>query len=357
MKVTLLGPGPKSLGLEPLDRYFEKYLPKMTHGGIFYLATALADSSSLEFLKKYLPGLRRGGAKLKAVIGVDLGISTEALKEIKRLFGRENTFIYHNPADSAFHPKLFLMKVSEKLAIIVVGSSNLTAAGFSKNFEMNIGFELNLQRDEDRGLFNIFVDKYTRLINLDSILPLTSHLISRLARTRVPKIPRAVRPVRLSDIFKGEAHGWEMPEVEKTPTFLMTLSYNDVSGVRGDQYIRIPVRAVKINPDFWGWKNLFAPSPRAGNPQRTLDVICLGRIRPRRMYFVESPDEFRLVMPEIYNLGRKYVGSILKIIRANGRYKVGIFQRGHRMYKSYLKICKNKCPRGKARVPKIWGYA
>ena len=361
MKLEVLGPGPKSLDLKPIGRYMERHLANVQQNGEFYVAVALSQAEALRLLSNNIRRISRQNGRVKAIIGIDLGMPENILDEITQIFGIGNVFVYHNPKDSTFHPKMYIIKVNENLGIVIVGSSNLTSAGLLKNFEINLAVELDLQEAEEGELFQKFSSLFEKLTNersshlltRDSILVLKSK--STLGK-KASTLTKATRHLKLSDLFKGESHGWEITEFNGKSTFLMSLSYNDVSGVRGDQYIRIPVRARDANPKFWGWDDLFRPSPRAGNPERFISIKYMGRKEKRRLYFVDGPDEFRLVMPEIYSLGSNFVYSILEISKKRRTYDGELIQKTHREYKKYLGWCTEKCPRGWARLPKVWGY-
>jgi HKD family nuclease len=361
MKLEVLGPGPKSLDLKPLGWYMERHLANVQQNGEFYVMVALSEAGALRLFSKNICRISRENGKVKAIIGIDLGTPENILDQITQIFGIGNVFVYHNPKASTFHPKMYIIKVDENLGIIIVGSSNLTSGGLFKNFEINLAVELDLQETEERKLFQKFSLLFEKLTNERSSHLLTRDLILILKskstlRKKALMLTKATRPLKLSDLFKGESHGWEITEFNGKSTFLMSLSYNDVSGVRGDQYIRIPVRARDANPKFWGWNYLFRPSPRAGNPERYISIKYMGRKKKRRLYFVERPDEFRLVMPEIYSLGSNFVYSILKICKKRRTYEMQIIPKTHPEYNKYLGWCTEKCPRGWARLPKVWGY-
>ena len=361
MKLEILGPGPKTLNLKPLRWYIEKHLEDIKQNGEFYVAVALSDIEGLHLLKNHIQRTLRQNGKAMAIIGIDLGMPKNILNEITQVFGIGNVFVYHNPKDSAFHPKMYLIKVNEKLGIVIVGSSNLTNSGLLKNFEINLAVELNLQETTEHELFKKFLELFEKLTNEKSTRPLTNALVSALIaismlRKKTSTVTQALIPMKLSDSFKGEKHGWEIAEFSGKTTFLMSLSYNDVSGVRSDKYVRIPVLARDSNPKFWGWNNLFTSSPSGGNPERFITIKYKGEKDKHRLYFVAGPDEFRLVMPQIYNLGKNFEHSVLKISKERTTYEMELIHKTNKEYSGYLGWCTEKCPRGWATIPKVWGY-
>lgn len=358
MKLEVLGPGPKSLGLKPLLWYVEERLNEIKKDGEFLIVSALTDAEGLNLLSDALNRAISLGCTVKAVIGMDLGISKGALLKLNETFGNQNVFIYCNPADSTFHPKMYLVRADDSAGTVIIGSSNLTSAGFLRNFEINIALKLDLHNKDEKVIFQGFVKKFNDLLKERSTRPLTMKLLSEL-RKKIERITKTITETthgpRLSEGFEGKDHGWEIPVFEGKNAFLMTLSYNDVSGVRGDQYIRIPVIAVSSNPKFWGWPKLFSPSAK-GYPERLVDISYKGKSYRYRFYFAEIPDEFRLVMPQIYNLGAAYEGNILRISKGPNRYSLKLISKTNKNFGQYLKHCTEKCPRGRAKVPKMWGY-
>lgn len=361
MKLEILGPGPKSLGLRPLGLYIKDALTKIKQNGELYIVAALSDIDGINLLKNHIRRISRHNGTTKAVIGIDLGVTKDVLNKAIRTFGAGNIFVYKNPADSVFHPKMYLIKLDESSGIVILGSSNLTGSGFFKNFEINLAIELDLRKARESKIFEQFYELFWKLTKEKSSQELTKNLaLALVSNSRLKSqtliMSRSIKPPKLSNLFKGEKHGWEIAELKGKNTFLMTLSYNDVSGARiGDKYIRIPLLACKANPSFWGWTKLFRHS-RKGHPERFIKIRYKGKTTTCRLYFVKTPDELRLVFPQIYGLGKKFVHSILKISRKKAVYEVELIRKSSTEYNKYLRWCSETCPRGKASIPKRWGY-
>jgi len=358
LKLEVLGPGPKSLGLKPLWWYMEQCLNQVGKTGEFLVVSALTDAEGLNLLYDAVGRVINLGGNVKAVIGIDLSIAYDALQKLGEVFGDQNVFIYNNPADSTFHPKMYIIRIDDSTGIIIVGSSNLTHAGFLDNFETNVAISFDLHNIEEKRVYDEFISIFTRLTKEKSTRLLTKELTLTLEKKakRIRKIPKRETQPKLSQIFQGKSHGWKIPKFQGKTAFLMTLSYNDVSGVRGDQYIRIPVKAIDANNTFWGWPKSFVPSARAKYPERLVDISFKGKKSKNRFYFAKRPDEFRLVMPEIYALGAAYEGSILEISRHRNLYSISLILKKDKRFGQYFKQCTEKCLRGKAKIPKVWGY-
>jgi HKD family nuclease len=352
LRIRTLGPGPRSLGLTPVGGYLKNALRRATPQSQFRVIVALVEVQGLAMLRDEIGSIVRNRGSVEAIVGIDLGISKDALISLEALVGNRGIRIYRNPADATFHPKLYLLKSSTE-ALVVVGSSNLTGQGLRSNFEVNMAFKLDLSETSDARFYRHFEVMFSNLWRSRSSLPLSPSLKKYLTRVKMRQRPTG--PPRRGGPFVGEGHGWSFTGWEGKPTFLMTLSHNDVSGARAfDDYIRIPVKAVKNNPAFWRWgRRSFSSSTTA----ETRLLVKYGRVRlSRRFYFVGSVDEFRLLLPEVYNLGSAYVGSIFRITRETGGYKAEVVSPTNRRHPSLLALCYETSPRGSALIPKRWGY-
>ena len=305
--------------------------------------------------------------KTEIIIGINLGYSEDSLDTLHKMIGSK-AHIYCNPR-GFFHPKMYIIKISNDQGIIIVGSSNFTEPGFFNNVEVNLALELNLNEKVEKKIFEEARDLFNKIKNSVSTKPLTKNLIKRLNKTKIPKeqiFPLKRKVKKLSEIFKSDEKEIvnklskifksDKIDFEALTNFVMTLSYNDVSGVRGDKYIRIPKCAIEKNGFFWGWNNKFTPSKKAGNPERFITIKYKNKIYKYRLYYVDGPKEFRLVFPQIYTLGKNFQGSILLTGKTNGSYVVKLIKKGSKKYKNLLGCCTETAPRGTAKVSKKWGY-
>jgi hypothetical protein len=97
-------------------------------------------------------------------------------------------------------------------------------------------------------------------------------------------------------------------------TFYMTLSHNDVSGVRIEPYSLIPIAARDLDPGFWDWPARYSPLS-TGQLEHSIKLIDLGHATDSRIYFVPERSEFRFCADEVYSLGPSSVGDVLEIER------------------------------------------
>lgn len=105
------------------------------------VAVAFASRSGLV---KIAPSVRRRldlGAAAEFLVGLDLSATEpEALwdlHELSREYEKAHVYCYADLGPSIlYHPKLYIMRASEE-AVVIVGSSNLTAGGLARNIEAN----------------------------------------------------------------------------------------------------------------------------------------------------------------------------------------------------------------------------
>ena len=104
------------------------------------IAVAWVRASGMVHLNNRFSEFLRQGGTLTFVVGIDLKNTTreglQALIDLEQ-HGRAETYVYHNEADSVFHPKLYLFRNSRE-ARLIVGSNNLTQAGLFVNVEAGL---------------------------------------------------------------------------------------------------------------------------------------------------------------------------------------------------------------------------
>jgi len=74
-------------------------------------------------------------------------------------------------------------------------------------------------------------------------------------------------------------------------SFVMTASKNDVSGIRSEAYILIPLAARDKNKSFWGWPSQYRSAD--GTYSRAVQLKESTRIAESRIYFHAGKREFR----------------------------------------------------------------
>ena len=112
------------------------------------IAVAWVRASGMAYLGGSLTSFLRNGGQVSVIVGIDLRNTTreglQALLDLERC-GRCETFVYHNEANSIFHPKLYLFR-NEEEARLIVGSNNITQSGLYVNVEA--GLQVDTQIDD-----------------------------------------------------------------------------------------------------------------------------------------------------------------------------------------------------------------
>ena len=104
------------------------------------IAVAWVRASGMSYLSQQLTNFLRSGGEVSIVVGIDLLNTTrEGLDALLALeaHGHCETYVYHNEAQSVFHPKLYLFR-NEEEARLIVGSNNITEAGLYVNVEAGL---------------------------------------------------------------------------------------------------------------------------------------------------------------------------------------------------------------------------
>lgn len=149
------------------------------------VVVAWAKRSGLNPIRNDLTRIRDRG-KSRLIVGIDEGGATRQGLELSRMLFTE-VHVFHDNGPRTFHPKVYLA-YSNKKALVLVGSHNITAGGLSANYEAAIILRLNLP--EDAELFDTvrsYVDRiYSETgnciaLNDDVLMELTNNPRYRIA--------------------------------------------------------------------------------------------------------------------------------------------------------------------------------
>ncbi len=143
----------------------------------FLIVTAWVRSSGISQLAPALQAARRRGAKVEALVGIDLNGTTRQGLELLRK-SSSSVHVVHDPSGRTFHPKLYLA-LGPRRGYVLVGSNNLTAGGLGHNYEAAMLLHIDPLRESD---FVGEIDDYVRrLINDKPICKrLTPAILRRL---------------------------------------------------------------------------------------------------------------------------------------------------------------------------------
>ncbi len=108
-------------------------------------SVAFLKYSGLSLIKSDMNNILKNNGKVEFLVGLDFRTtdpdSLFELKSLQKSNPNLKCFCFSEPnKSSVFHPKLYLVKNNNKEVTAIVGSSNLTNGGLSKNVELNIVF-------------------------------------------------------------------------------------------------------------------------------------------------------------------------------------------------------------------------
>lgn len=344
------------------------------------IVSAFASLTTVFRVKKYFSDLDKKSAS-KLVLGVDLGgTSKEVLKEVASwsvpVFIIKNRF----PAVT-FHPKIYHLKW-DKLAIIAVGSNNLTDGGLYKNYEAASVTSFEIPSDiadykaavaDLKAFFEpsgdtaklLTEDYLEKLIALPEIPSEVSASRSRGEARRnkpagelgdvfgseqvnfPPKLPPELQALILA-ARKGQLDEWEkekkaekkkvkagdpiiVAEVSPTPPPpLAELDardfYMELPSMRGAAHAtipgeaRVPLLARDMAPSFWGWPDNYvrSVSPRNATVERVYWNWKPKWIIKSTINSEESENEVRMYLYENSADYRFYAGKLVSLGAESG---------------------------------------
>lgn len=269
----------------------------------FRAAIAFVKQSGTKHIRSDLAAFSRR-ALVTLSVGIDSGgTSREGLQDLIAATSRTGKlFVFHNANRSTFHPKIYLFRNTDA-ADVVIGSGNLTEGGLYTSYEASVRLNLKLSSEHDRSMLQSIEDTLdqwstatqglcvpldegmlNKLVENGLVLPevLTreaeeaSLLRSRATRrlpsifdaVRVPRAPAAEKSTRdraTSKTATSPRKHLSPPESKASNAFLMTLQNTDMgygqktAGTsRRSPELFVPIKAVDMNPAFWGWPDLFA---------------------------------------------------------------------------------------------------
>lgn len=369
--------------------------------------SAFVSVQTLMRVKKQVLDLKAAGASIRFVLGIDLGgTSQEALAEVLS-WGIDCRIVNHRLPGHTFHPKLYMFEWDEKAAVII-GSNNITEGGFFNNYEGAAHITYYLPHDADD--FNIACDDLNRFLDPDGpvVKLLTDELLKDLidrgdvpteeearmsrAASRKPKakgdgkkeplfgaedfdppppLPADFLERLIKDVRKrrsGAKKATEKATAEKKvaakpiddtvsdtvrpAAFYMTLPTLQGDNIPGEG--RIPLEAVELAKEFWGWPDEYSKevSPRQGQGRvywnwrpkwRIWDVTAPGDITTQevRMYMYENSSDFRFYVRPLVNAGAD-LGDVVRIRRiaeSDAEFECVLARQGTPEYDNWIKSC------------------
>lgn len=373
--------------------------------------SAFVSVQTLMRMKQQILDLKQAGTNVKFILGIDFGgTSQDALAEVLS-WGIDCRIVNHRLPGHTFHPKLYMLEWKERAAVIV-GSNNFTEGGFFNNYEVAAHITYELPNDADK--FNAACDELRRFLDPDGpvVKTLTAELLKDLIdRGDVPTEEEARKSRAASRKDKPKTGGKKEPlfgtedfdpppplpadllerlikDVRKrrsTPkkvakkvtkkvvgkkktdskpiddtvsdavrpaAFYMTLPKLQGDNIPGEG--RIPLEAVELAKEFWGWPDEYSKevSPRQGQDRvywnwrpkwRIWNVITPDdvTIQEVRMYMYENSSDFRFYVRPLVNAGAD-LGDVVRIRRiseSDAEFECVLARQGTPEFNDWIECC------------------
>jgi len=367
--------------------------------------SAFVDIQSIIRIREDMLSLKERGTKIRFVLGIDLGGTSEEVLQELLTWGIEVLIVKNRIPGHTFHPKLYIFEW-EKKSEIIVGSNNMTEGGFYKNYECaaHIGYELPQDSSELENALVVlgrFIDPKGEIVQR-----LTQKFLNKLIeRHEVPTEEDVRKSRKMNPLFKtgkrrsGEEHTFGTEDINpppplpaellkklvqhvnlqrkqrkskvKTPKttpplpsedetddlltpsgFYMTLPTLQGPSIPGEA--RIPLEAVELAYDFWGWPYEYTQdiSPRGGGnrvywnwrPQWRVWSVETPKNKVTqvvRMYMYENSSDFRFYARPLVDAGAD-LGDVIRIRRiaeTNAEFECILARRGTPEYDKWIKYC------------------
>lgn len=138
------------------------------------IAVAFLQKSGVEKIKNCIEECEEKETSIFVITGLNYGFTNpDALRELLYLDISCNIF-----QDENFHPKLYIFEKNENEATIIIGSSNLSEGGLSKNYEANLIISGNVTESPIKNAI-----EYFSLLQSKSI-PLNEKIIELYSKTK-----------------------------------------------------------------------------------------------------------------------------------------------------------------------------
>ncbi len=216
MKISFLGQGFEDQSTNAIGNYLMRFFG---HTGLdsFTGISAFASEAGIFGLSVHLMSAKHFKS-LTLIVGVDQdGTSKEALEEILNL--KVNSYVFYQPEQPIFHPKIYLFEGPKEIKLIV-GSSNLTARGLFTNVESSLLIEFDTNDKEGLALLSDLKTYYKSLFDFKdpNLFPISTGLIADfVSRGIVPdEVTRSKSYAKKTSIAPHSSNLTAIPK-RKTP--------------------------------------------------------------------------------------------------------------------------------------------
>jgi hypothetical protein len=230
------------------------------------IAVAWVRRSGTQHLELSFKKFLGCGGFAQVTVGVDIeNTSEEGLKDLLSLQadGNIETYIYHNEADTIFHPKVYLFQ-NDAEARLIVGSNNLTEAGLFVNTEAGLQLDAPLTdplirdartalaawRDPDTGLAKrLDATLLDDLVHLGYVFPEQELRKRRRASVKQSKSkrPATTQALFISEKYTAPPVGRTLVPAAQVPGTVLLMRVRRASETARRTQIQIPFRVVRTN--------------------------------------------------------------------------------------------------------------
>lgn len=143
------------------------------------IVAAWARFGGLRRFRSEFEGFRERGGRLRLLVGIDEGVATRPGLALAIELADE-AYVFHDRSARTFHPKLYIAE-GPRLAVLLVGSSNVTAGGLFSNYEASLEARFELPTEaEAEALAGARAYVANLLEDEELCLPLDLGLLDRL---------------------------------------------------------------------------------------------------------------------------------------------------------------------------------
>lgn len=183
----------------------------------FTFISAFASEAGINGLAHHIHQDKYNSSNI--IVGVDQrSTSKEALDALLNL--QADTYIFHQPGFSIFHPKIYLFE-GELSSELIVGSSNLTKQGLFINVEASIHLTLDHNEPADLQVIADLKARFASLFDFSdpNLQPITSELIEQLVAKKIVPTAAELKEIQekveevfaQNDVAPGEAINLPFP--------------------------------------------------------------------------------------------------------------------------------------------------
>ncbi len=184
MKITFLGQGFESESNFSVGKQLIKFFSEKNFH-TFICISAFASQSGVIGISKHLKKAKKHLKEISIITGIDQkGTSKEALEILLSM--KINSFVFYQPSNTIFHPKIYLFE-GEKKSELIIGSSNLTSYGLFSNVESSLLISIDNSVVADRKIIEQLKTYFKGLFDFSdpNLTKLSKKIINDLVKAKL----------------------------------------------------------------------------------------------------------------------------------------------------------------------------